>query len=524
MRILIVVDKSGTAIDRLAQAVKKYSPHHGIEIFPVHPKRNDPDTIYGLGKFMDWADIIDIHYWKSGEIVRITNPSQFEAKPRVLFHFNPYDAENKEVNDRYNLVVVGNKTIYNKVPYAYLIQYGVDLDFFRFREDYTEDKVVNMSVARIEGKKGVKEVAQVCSELGYKFKLVGRVSKGGYMEEVMKAGKGIVEFLENATDEQLRDTYYQSAIHVCNSVDNFESGTLPILEAMACGVPVLTRNVGHVPDIYDGGNMVIREGNPENTEDLKKSLREMMENRAWRLKLRENAWDTVKNWDIRRMVSKVNRLYNQLYEPDKTLLSVIIPTKDRPEIFVQSFVRALGQDYKKFEVIVVDSGDTPVKPIIEEARKKTRVPVKYIHFPHKGNYTLAEARNRAVLEAEGEYLVFCDDRIKMDVDALSAFVIQARPKTWLWGMKDGVSKGFVENFSCVGRKDLIEGGMFCERMQWYGGMSQEIRERFEIGRGFAFIFLDKAKATGIAKAKSKRTRREDIIEAKWTLFKMYDKA
>ncbi|MBU1759384.1 MAG: glycosyltransferase, partial [Bacteroidetes bacterium] len=56
-----------------------------------------------------------------------------------------------------------------------------------------------------------------------------------------------------------------------NSLFDFESGTLPILEAMACGVPVLTRNIGHVPDLFDGKNMVIREGEQNDVEDLKKN-------------------------------------------------------------------------------------------------------------------------------------------------------------------------------------------------------------------------------------------------------------
>ena len=522
MRIAIFIDKNGTAISRLADLVKKYNPHLDIQILPVHPKSNSPEILFQAGKLIKWADIIDVHYWKSGEIIKTVAPQDFETKPKILFHFNPYDADNAEVNNQYKAVVVGNTSIQTKIPYSHLIPYGVDLEFFKFNEEYTEEKIVNMSVLRIEGKKGIFEVAKACKELGYKFRLVGRVSKADYMAQVMEVGKGSLEFLENASDEQLRDAYYQSAIHVCNSTDNFESGTLPILEAMACGVPVLTRNIGHVPDLYDGGNMVVRQGQPEDIEDLKKNLQSMMENREWRLKLREKAWDTVKNFDARRMTRKVAQLYTSLYEPSKSLMSIIIPTKDNPEAFVQSFVGALSQDYKKMEIVVVDSGDTPVKSIVDEAKRRTEIPIKYIYFPNKGNYTLAEARNRGIIEADGEYLVFCDDRIQMEKEAVTVFAKYSKPKTWLWGVKDGLVKGFVENFSCVSRKDLITGGMFCERMQWYGGMSQEIRERFEKGRGFDFIILNEAKAKGIAKARSKKFRRQNIIEAKYLIFKMYE--
>lgn len=522
MRILIVVDKDGTAIDRLAEAVQRNLKHHQIIIFPLHPKRNDVETLIDVQKLMIWADIIDIHYWKSGQILRTTFPTEFNAKPKILFHFNPYDALSDE-NKYYNLVVVGNNEIHTKVPSAHLIRYATNLNFFKFNKDYTDSNRVMMSVSRIEGKKGVREVAQACKELGYKFTLVGRVSKAGYMQEVMEVGGSSIEFWENADDEKLREIYYQSAVHVCNSVDNFESGTLPILEAMACGVPVLTRMIGHVPDLFNGSNMAVRVGNVDDVEDLKTQLKNLMENKEWRISMREKAWETVKNYDDRRMAQDINKLYYSLYKPEKKLVSIIIPTKDHPESFTECLLGAVAQDYEKFEIVVSDSGSVPVKKIIDVVQRDIQIPIKYIQFESKGNYTLAEARNRAIIEADGQILVFCDDRMKMEPNAVSIFANYHRPKSWIWGTKDNVIKGFVENFSCVGRSDLINGGMFNERIQWYGGMTQELRERFEQHNGFNFIFMEEAKAKSIQRAKSKSDRRQDIIEAKFLIYKLHHK-
>ena len=477
--------------------------------------------MYAASNLLIWADIIDIHYWKSGEVLWTSFPAEMEKKPKILFHMNPYHADNKEVNDKYDITVVGNDEIHTRVPYAYKVPYGVDTEFFSYNEDYTEEKIVNMVVGRIEGKKGVKQVAEACRDLGYQFRLVGRVSNGEYMQDVLNAGGKNILFIENATENQLRDEYYKAAIHVCNSVDGFESGTLPILEAMASGVPVLTRAVGHVPDLDNGSNMIIRKGEQDDLEDLKKELKQLMENKDLRDKLREKAWDTARNRDIRRMSKRVVNLYKRLYEPDRKLISIIIPTKDNPKSFVDCFVAAAKQDYKKFEIIVADSGDSPVKKIVDEAAKSIDVPITYLHFPHNNNYTLAEARNRAIVEAEGELLVFCDDRLKMEPDAIKQFFTFAKNASWCWGVKDGVAKGFVENFSCIHREDLIKGGMFSERMQWYGGMTQELRQRFELGRGFEFILVDQAKATQIKRARSKKSKRKNIINAKWLVYKMY---
>lgn len=519
MRVLIIVDKNGSAIDRLAQLVAKHNEHFDVRVLPVHPKRNDADTLYELSNLIKWCDVIDVHYWKSGEVAATSFPDDFQKKPKVLFHFNPYDAERKEINAKYDAVVVGNEEIQTKIPYARLVPYAVDLSFWTFNDNYQDNKIVNMCVNRIEGKKGVLEVALACKELGYKLSLVGRVSDGEYMQRILDTG--MCEFLENATDEQMKAVYNLSTIHVCNSVDNFESGTLPILEAMACGLPVLTRNIGHVPDLYDGTNLSVRSGAQDNMDDLKTKLKEIMENAEWRDKLRQNGWQTVKNRNSEKMAIQVADIYWHLFSKTAPLVSVIIPTKEKPEIFTECLVAALAQNFPKYEIIVADSGvNESVENIVKEARKNTNVPIRYLHFWSPG-YTLAEARNRAVVEARGKLLVFCDDRLAMDSKALSEFVMSHGTNTWVWGVKDDYPKGFVENFSCVSRGDFIRYGMCNERLAWYGGMTQELRTRFEGRNGVKFAMVETVKAKSIARARGKSHRRSDIVKSKLLVFKLH---
>ena len=202
MNILIIVDKEGSAIDRLAQAIKKHNAHFSIEILAVHPKRADAETFQKLQKLLEWCDLIDVHYWKSGEVARQAYPDLFKAKKKIVCHFNPYDLEQMSWLEIYDAVTVGNNYMHNKLPYAKLIPYGVDLDFFEFNKDYTKEKRVNMTVARIESNKGVLEVAQACKDLGYEFHLVGRVSDANYMGQVMQYP---VAFHENVDEQYLKE-------------------------------------------------------------------------------------------------------------------------------------------------------------------------------------------------------------------------------------------------------------------------------------------------------------------------------
>lgn len=520
MKVLIVVDKIGSAIWRLADSVMRNAPYLDIKILPIHPKRNSAEELFQAQDGLSWCDVIDIHYWKSGEVLATSFATEFAKKPKLLFHFNPYDLEKKEWNKMYDTVIVGNASMADTLPYALHIPYAVDLKRFSFVQDYTEENVVHMAVNRIEGKKGVLEVARACKATGYKLILVGRVSEPAYMQEVMQAGSDVIQFRESVTDDELASSYKEAAIHVCNSTDGFESGTLPILEAMASGVPVLTRSIGHVPDLYNGKNLSIRSGAKDDVDNLIASLRELMENRAWRMKMREAAWETVKTYDERKMTWDIVKSYYKLWIDTRPLVSIIIPTKDRAESLVDTLAAISNQDYKKIEIVISDSGKFPVRPIIERIAKHIPFPIKYIEFTGSG-YTLAQARNRAVVESHGEILVFCDDRLAPEPNAISKFAEAQTDRVWQWGVKDGTEKGFVENFSCVYRKDLIRYGMFLERMNVYGGMSQEIRTRFEQTNNMVFDLNTDAKATSHKRALSKASRRNDIIDAKLLLHKLY---
>lgn len=519
MKIAIFVDKAGTAIDRLAQAVKINNPWLKIEVLPVHPKRPDSATIQEAGRLLEWCDIIDVHYWKTGELLRQYFPEHFEKKPSVLFHFNPYDVDKVEVNQKYKQVIVGNEDMLMKAPYAKLIGYGVDLDWFTFYDGEREEKTVMMSVNRIEGKKGVREVAQACKNLGYKFLLIGRISDGNYMREIIEVGCDL-EFIEGATEEQLRDAYRRATVHVCNSVSGFESGTLPILEAMATGTPVITRNVGHVPDIFNEKNMLVRQGEVNDIADLEDKLSLVVENKNVQTRIRDYAWDTIRNRDIKYMSRAISKIYYKLFS-DKPLVSIIIPTKNNPESLIDALGGAVAQDYKNKEIVVVDSSDKPVSEFLGAfVENFPDVTFKYEHFKSDG-YSLAEARNRGVINADGEILVFCDDRIVMESNAVSVFQSVMQNKYWVWGVKDNAPKAFVENFSAVRKIDLVAGGMFNERIEQYGGMTQDIRQRFEVLLNYKFFLVKDAQAKSNKRAKSKSSRRQDIRKSKYLLYKLY---
>jgi len=525
MRVLTITITPGSAVDRLAEMVKKYNEHLFIDILPFHPKRFSEDDLRVFEEKAEQADIIDFQYWKSAVVLLERFPS-LRDKRKILTHHNPYNLHERNWEE-FNAVVASNKSIEKELKTipeckdnVYYIPHAVDLDFFEFNHNYTDEKVVGMVAFRIEKNKGIKEVAQVCKELGYKFLLVGRISKPSYFKEIIEVNPDI-DFREEVSDEELRDAYREMAVYVFNSVDNFESGSLPVLEAMSMGVPVLARNIGLVPDIYNEKNMVVREGKHNDLEDLKNELRILMENKEKRLEIRKNAWHTVRNFSHRKRARLYAKLYNTVLF-DEPLVSVVIPTYNRKEQVIEILKALNEQTYENIEAIVADDNSTDgTESAVKKFREKVRYPIKYISTERDG-YNLAMARNMAVVEAEGEVIVFCDSRLKPHSDAIYQFVkqvIRDKEKIWYFGDKGAGKRSFVENFSAIRRSHFIRAGMFCERITRYGGMTQEVSTRFK-SQGFKFRYLPFARAKEILSSKAEN-RTGDIWKSKFQLWKMY---
>jgi glycosyltransferase involved in cell wall biosynthesis len=523
MKVTILTDKDSSAIGKLANIIKTYSPHMQIRVQALHPKRPSVDQISDSIEALNWCDVLHVAYWKSGDKLKELAPELFTSKFKILTHNNPYDIikEGRSWIDEYSHVVVNNQTQHSAIPYASLIPLPVDLEKYAYNDNYTDDKTIHMCVARIESKKGVKEVAEVTQKLGYKFILVGLVSDQNYMDEVKKANPNI-DFRENISEDELVKSYYESAIHVCNSIDNFESGTMPILEAMSCGVPVLTRNVGHVPDLYNGGNMVVRTGEQTDIEDLTQELQQLMDNKTQRERIREKGWNTARQRPAEKYARQYTNLYHRLY--DKPLVSIIVPTLDKPDILTKCLASLVTQTYKNIEILVCDSStETDITPLIETFKNETNVPIKHIKIEKHGesDYTLPRARNIGVLEAQGEYIMLCDERICPEPTAISEFYNKAGEMTWLYGVKDDYEKGFVENFSFVQRSLLVKYGMFNERIDCYGGASEEIRTRYP-RHGVFLESVTKARATSSEKSGNKWNKKNQIIRAKLNIWKLYN--
>lgn len=516
LRVISVVDKEGTALDRLSRGAMQYHTSLEYYVLDVHPKRPSPEQLQKFEQLARTADVIDYQYYRTADMLR-QRYVWLKDIPSILTHNNPYAIHERDWND-YEVVVANNKNMYDnlsKITTSRLerIPLVADPYFWTFVDDKKFDNSVIMVANRIESKKGILPVAQACKELNIRMYLVGAISDPDYWREVM--GTGVVQFAQQISDEDLRDLYHKAGIHICNSVDNFESGTLPILEAIFCGTPVLTRSVGHVPDFATEDNIVINREQPDNVPHLVKLISKMLGDKKKLENMRHEAWFAIKDRNFERRAYSYQKLYRELLQ-DKPV-TVIVPIADKPEITSQSLNAIANQTHKNIEIIVIDDGFEPQEKAVQAINEMISHPLKYIRLGGD-DYNLAKARNLAAIESTSDILIFCDQRQVMEPDCVKVFVENIKPKFWLYGDK-GAKKDFVENLSCIMRDDFFTFGGFNERIIKYGGLSQETRARAR-RQGITLLYVPEAKAKPLGKSSNRRRKKIEIMEMKTMLWKM----
>ena len=93
------------------------------------------------------------------------------------------------------------------------------------------------------------------------------------------------------TDEELKNYYYHAQMFVFPSL--YEGFGLPVLEAMACGCPVLLSNRASLPDV--GGDAAIY-FNPESEEDLAEKIEQIYNDGECRARMIKKGYENLKNF------------------------------------------------------------------------------------------------------------------------------------------------------------------------------------------------------------------------------------
>jgi O-antigen biosynthesis protein len=155
--------------------------------------------------------------------------------------------------------------------------------------------------------------------------------------------------------------------------------------------------------------------NPKGIENSDKSLSFQESERA-----RRRHWPKSQG-EIPKASQSFLHMANRIESGNETpLVSVIIPTKNRPELLLRSLGSVFDQEYQHFEVLVINDGDSDLQKLLKMRFNDNRL--RYFKNQKKG---VSSARNLGLSEAIGKYISYLDDddiyyanHLKTLVDAL----------------------------------------------------------------------------------------------------------
>lgn len=137
---------------------------------------------------------------------------------------------------------------------------------------------------------------------------------------------------------------------------------------------------------------------------------------------------------------------------DPILVSVVIPTYNRPLQLEQSLACVIGQSLQALQIIVVNDGGCPVDDVVAKAEDERVLLLNHVH-----NCGVSAARNTGIENATGQYIAFLDDDDRWQVDHLERLhrVICERPERVVYSDAEQVTEVEVNGAWVEKARELV---------------------------------------------------------------------
>lgn len=109
------------------------------------------------------------------------------------------------------------------------------------------------------------------------------------------------------------------------------------------------------------------------------------------------------------------------------MISIIIPVYNQADKIYKCLESILGQDYRNYEIIIVNDGSSDnIADIVNEFKNKfIQSNINFI-FLNQKNGGAPNARNNGFKKSNGEYILFCDADIVFQKNALNTMLNSLR--------------------------------------------------------------------------------------------------
>lgn len=176
-------------------------------------------------------------------------------------------------NQRYISISNNQRMPAADLPYIATVYNGIDTDLFTLSEDHDD---YLLFAGRIVPEKGVKEAVQVAQQLNQRLLIIGPVypEQREYFDQNIKPHLNEKILYLGFVEREQIVRYYQKAKALLMPIQWEEPFGLTMIEALACGTPVIGFRRGSVPEvIVDGKTGFIVDSVAEMIEAVKKLKR-----------------------------------------------------------------------------------------------------------------------------------------------------------------------------------------------------------------------------------------------------------
>ena len=173
----------------------------------------------------------------------------------------------KKYNKSTHYVSISNADRSSELDYIRTVYHGIDLDNFTFNKAKGDYLVY---FGRVHPDKGTWEAIQVAKKAKMKLVIAGIIQDKAYYEEKVKPYlNDDITYIGNVGPKE-RDSVLRNAFALLHPISFSEPFGLSVVEAMACGTPVIAFRKGSMPEIIeDGRNGFIVSNIEEMVERLK---------------------------------------------------------------------------------------------------------------------------------------------------------------------------------------------------------------------------------------------------------------
>lgn len=331
-KVAIVIDDLGWCFDNIGNQVKNnLKEYYDVDVLPQHELFGD--DFYKMLIYCEKYDIIHILWrgyisWLADEYtiyqieelgfkfedfmdrfvrnkVILTSvydhkflDSEFERNKTIFENVKNYSVSSNILNDIYS-------NLENIKKPQMVITDGVDLELFKpvnlERLERKDDKLIvgwtgnsKFTDDHDDDLKGVNAII---------LPAIKELKDEGYNVELDVADKNI----KSRTHEEMPEYYNELDLYICTS--RTEGTPNPVLESMACGIPIISTNCGIVSDAFGSKQ---KEFIIERTKEaLKNKIIEIYNNRNLLKELSEENLKQIKDWDWKVKTLKFKEFYDK---------------------------------------------------------------------------------------------------------------------------------------------------------------------------------------------------------------------